>query len=337
MGANKTKARGESRTVIPPAIEDRSGVVYKEAGFNDSAWDRVSLPHDFIMDNNYSKDAESMHGYLARSVIGWYRKAFALPESWVSTSNAIWLHFEGCFQVCDVFLNDKFLLRHTSGYLGFDVRLNNGVPGLLRFGPESIASPNVLAVRSDASFGSGHWYEGGGLYRSVYLLRTPTTMRFATDGLVAQSNLSTVSSASATIVPTAEVVTDAPAGQSAFVKYELVDPVTSTVVTTAQTPVTAVPPSLPSSSSVSPAGTVVSGASLSVLSPRLWSVRSPSLYTLVATLFDAASGNAVDSLNVTIGLRSIEWSAHAAGGNGFALNGKPLNIRGFSVSAWVLG
>ena len=36
MGANKTKARGESRTVILPAIQDLSGVTFKDVSLNDS-------------------------------------------------------------------------------------------------------------------------------------------------------------------------------------------------------------------------------------------------------------------------------------------------------------
>ena len=37
---------------------------------------------------------------------------------------------------------------------------------------EQATKVNVLAVRADASYGSGHWYEGGGLYRHVSLVRT---------------------------------------------------------------------------------------------------------------------------------------------------------------------
>merc|ERR1712232_1348143 len=41
---------------------------------------------------------------------------------------------------------------------------------------------NVIAVRVDASWGSGHWYEGGGLYRSVHLQRTPP-LHFLNNGI----------------------------------------------------------------------------------------------------------------------------------------------------------
>ena len=99
---------------------------------------------------------DSHHGYLPRDKAGWYRKTFALPAGW-SGGGASWLHFEGVFQAVDVFVNGKFVLRHTSGYLGFDVPLDPAPGGeaLLRPGGQS----NVIALRVDASFGSGHWCE----------------------------------------------------------------------------------------------------------------------------------------------------------------------------------
>ena len=42
-----------------------------------------------------------------------------------------------------------------SGYTGFTVRLDN-ITGLVYDDKQS----NVIALRTDATFGSGHWYEG---------------------------------------------------------------------------------------------------------------------------------------------------------------------------------
>ena len=91
------------------------------------------------------------HGFLPRNVSGWYRKHFGVPAGWRGGVTSI--RFEGVFLACDVFLNGRFLLRHTAGYLGFDVRLDDAG---LDFGA---GAPNVIAVRVDASFGSGHWCE----------------------------------------------------------------------------------------------------------------------------------------------------------------------------------
>jgi hypothetical protein len=46
-------------------------------------------------------------------------------------------------------------LPYPSGYTGFTVRLDN-ITGLIYDDQQS----NVIALRTDATFGSGHWYEG---------------------------------------------------------------------------------------------------------------------------------------------------------------------------------
>ena len=59
----------------------------------------------------------------------------------------------------------------------------------------------------------------------------------------------------------------------------------------------------------------MSGANLTIDHPQLWSVKHPSLYTLVAELVEGGTGAVVDVLNTSIGLRSIGWSS----AGGFAL------------------
>ena len=318
-----TLMHGESRAATPPPLQKRRGVSFKERAFNDSAWLAVTAPHDFVMSGAYTEEASLKHGFLPRNISGWYRKTFNAPAAWEGGTTS--LHFDGVFLACDIFLNEKFLLRHTAGYLGFDVRLD----AALEFGAHA---KNVLAIRVDASFGSGHWYEGGGLVRKVMLLHTPTTLRFAPDGIFALSNASTVpaSGRSVVVVPTAEVLADE-RGATALVRYSLVDRATGDVVAESSTPATPVPPPSASASPLSsarrPAGATLRGAALVVNAARRWSGRRPSLYTLVASLIDASTNSTVDSVNITIGLRHIDW---AAPGGGFALNGEPVQLRGFS-------
>lgn len=57
----------------------------------------------------------------------------------------------------------------TPHHTRFDVRLDNATN--VRFGP---GAQNVLTLRADASFGSGHWYEGGGIYRLVNVIKSPS-------------------------------------------------------------------------------------------------------------------------------------------------------------------
>ena len=144
---------GESRETEPPPLQHRNGVTFKDVDFDDSDWLTVDVPHDFIRAGKYTKEASLKHGFLPRNQSGWYRKTFNLPAAWEGGVTS--LRFEGVFLVCDIFLNGHFLVRNTAGYLGFTVRL---VGAGLAFGA---GKTNVLAVRVDASFGSGHWSAGG--------------------------------------------------------------------------------------------------------------------------------------------------------------------------------
>jgi beta-galactosidase/beta-glucuronidase len=56
----------------------------------------------------------------------------------------------------------------------------------------------------------------------------------------------------------------------------------------------------------------------------LWSIRTPALYRILATLL--VDGSPVDALNVTTGFRSTRWSATT----GFYLNEELVKFRGFS-------
>ena len=103
----------------------------------------------------FGADSEDLHhGYLPRNA-SWYRKHFYLPEEWKTNGGATFVHFEGVFHHATIFLNGVYLMSHECGYTGFDVRLDNATG--IRFGPKA---QNVLALRADASFGSGHWCGG---------------------------------------------------------------------------------------------------------------------------------------------------------------------------------
>ena len=62
-----------------------------------------------------------------------------------------------------VWLNGHLLGRHASGYTSFYYDIS-------RFANYADAA-NVLTVWADARQNEGWWYEGGGIYRHVYLTR----------------------------------------------------------------------------------------------------------------------------------------------------------------------
>jgi hypothetical protein len=326
---------GEARNTVAPLIQDRVGVTWAAKDFNDKSWDTVDVPHDFVLLGKYNNiTADGHHGYLPRDEAGWYRKTFKLPTNWTDTLGATWIHFDGVFQAVDVFVNGKFVLRHTSGYLGFDVPLD-AASELLKTGA---SDDNVISIRVDASFGSGHWYEGGGIQRRCYLMHASGPAFFNTDGLFAQTEKSAVTAEAASIVSRAEVSTANPSLTNVYVgvRWTLLGPDGSKAGDSSVTPSVHVDPDPKSGSSTELGGS----PAIVVTNPKMWSVKKPTLYTLVAELLwtNSEEDNAVpdvpkviDTIRTKIGLRAIDWTDENAG---FKLNEEPLHIRGFSYGSF---
>lgn len=63
-----------------------------------------------------------------------------------------YLEFEGTFHYTQIWINGHHILDHELGYTPYSLRLDN-LSGILVPGV-----PATLALRADASYGSGHWY-----------------------------------------------------------------------------------------------------------------------------------------------------------------------------------
>jgi len=155
---------GGARLSIPPVRE--SDAFSANSLPADSSWSVVDVPHDFVLNQSVSEAADELHRWVPRKV-SWYRKHFTIPAAW--KGSGVWLHFEGVTHIAEVWVNGLFQLMHgptNGGYPGFIVQLDN-ISSLRYAG----ADTNVVAVRVDASIGSESWYEGGGIYRPVHLVR----------------------------------------------------------------------------------------------------------------------------------------------------------------------
>ncbi len=132
--------------------------------FDDSAWQKISLPHDWAVDLPYSAEASHSHGYKCigwkypGNSVGWYRKHLEIPAE--DEGKQIWIEFEGIFRNSQVFCNGCYLGGEQSGYTQSSYDLSP----YLNYGGD-----NVITVRCDASTEEGWYYEGAGIYRNVWL------------------------------------------------------------------------------------------------------------------------------------------------------------------------
>ena len=280
-----------------------------KAGFDDSGWRALDLPHDwavelpFVHDDSGSGDSQlRSHGYkpLGRrypeTSIGWYRREFEIPAS--DVGRRIWVEFDGCFRDVLVFVNGCFIGRNNNGYAPFQFDLTD----FLAYGAK-----NYIVLRVDASFGDGWFYEGAGIYRHVWLTKTDAVHLGKWESIVR----STVNGDSAELSLSTVVQNESTKEVSTGVGWKILDASGATVAT-AESPAQSIP--------VGGSSTYPAAARLA--SPALWSVNEPNLYLAIVTV--EADGNVRDAERVTFGVRTAVFDAD----KGFFLNGKSLKIQG---------
>ncbi len=125
-------------------------------------WDRVDLPHDYVIEGEFDRTENNALGYL-RYENAWYRRHISIPEE--DSGKRIFIYFEGIAGESEIFVNGCHLYRNFSGYTSFEIDISDFVI----FGGD-----NLIAVHSDLSRHEGWWYEGGGIYRHVWLIKKPS-------------------------------------------------------------------------------------------------------------------------------------------------------------------
>lgn len=290
--------------------------------YDDSSWANVTLPHDALIASAPSSKACrqgcSGQSFLPRHLL-WYRKPFKLPAEWAES--AVWLDFEGSFRGTRVWVNGVHAASHSCGYTPFRLRLDN-------LSAISWGEINQIAILVDpdngrgggVDRGSGWWYEGGGLYREVWMVRAPR-LHFAQDGLFAASSLPLHSLPSpkgrvggALLRASAELHNAGSNAAGACISFSLLSPQGERVGR-------ATSPHL----SLSAGASITSSAEIKLEGALLWTLSSPTLYTLFASLHaegTCAEGTEVDSVSTSHGFRSLRHDPT----RGFFLNEEHFKV-----------
>ena len=119
-------------------------------GFDDSAWQRLTLPHDWSITQAPDPSQSNATGFFPGG-LGWYRKTFTLPAS--MAGKRISLDFDGVFENSYVYLNGQLLGNHPYGYTGYSYDITDLVHA-------DGHTPNVLAVVVQNQEPSSRWYSG---------------------------------------------------------------------------------------------------------------------------------------------------------------------------------
>ena len=265
--------------------------------FDDSSWQKVSLPHDWAVDLPYSPEASHSHGYKCigwkypENSVGWYRKHIEIPAE--DKGKQFFIEFEGIYRDSEVFCNGFYLGGERSGYASSVYTLTP----YLNYGGD-----NVIAVRCDASLEEGWYYEGAGIYRNVRLYKSgPVSMKHYSLKISqkkADGSIWTVSDG------TADVYVD----ESCIdFDYILADAAVNRDKVTREIEIR------------DAEGRRVERAE------RRWSIDSPYLYTLTVRLF--YDGELSDVVTRRFGVRTLEFSPE----KGLLLNGVAVKLRGANM------
>jgi beta-galactosidase len=275
--------------------------VKKPTAFKPADWQKVDLPHDWLIEGTFVNDNSlgsqpAATGFLPTG-IGFYRKEFEIPEE--DKGKKISIEFDGIYRNSSVWVNGNFMGNHPDGYTPSYYDLTD----VLRYGTEG---KNIILVRVDGRESEGWWYEGCGIYRHVWLTKT--------DGLHVDRFGTYI---------TTPVVSDikADANIKTTLKNEYKEARNFTLISKITDNKNVVLDTRSTTSSIAPLSQVEIEQKGLIQRPLLWTPETPNLYKVLTEVIE--NGNVVDTYETTFGVRTIEINR-----NGFFLNGRLYPVKG---------
>jgi len=263
--------------------------------FYDGNFESVQLPHDYVIEQEPSEDYnETQGGYNRENA--WYRRSFLLKEE--DKEKRILILFDGAGKNTEVWINGHPLGCNTSMYNSFFVDITPYV----YYGENT----NVLSVHivNDGDL-EGWWYEGAGIYRSVWMVKTA---RIAVDVWGIRLKPRRKDEHIWTLGMDLDLY-NLDEEQDVIIKYELQEKTGRSILDGEQS------------------ARVLFGSNtfcfeMEVTDPILWNLESCELYRMVISI--CKDGKELDRSDASFGFRDIVFDAD----KGFFLNGKHIKLHG---------
>ncbi len=281
---------------------DYENVIYRD--FDDSDWERVNIPHTW----NAEDVLDDPPGYYRG--ICWYRKEFNVNPA--ERGRRVWLFFEGANQDAIVYVNGKYVGEHHGGYTAFSIDITDHV---------KYEEKNLLAVRLNNDWNpnipplGGDLCHFGGIYRDVYVITMEPVHfdmdLFASPGIMIDAP--GLSEEQAIVRIRGKVKNDDDKSRKLAITHHVLDP-GGEKVAKVETEMGLAPDE----------DTWFKLKTPTIKDPLLWSPELPALYKLKSAIRDAESGELLDEVTNSFGLKWIAVDAD----KGFLLNGEPYFIKG---------
>gem|GEM_PF-262255 len=280
--------------IDPAGIGEQQG--WQDPGHDRSQWDRLRVPGNWDVRNEYSDYAG----------IGWYARTFAVPAEYEGFR--VRLKFEAVYFHARVWVNGVFVGEHYGGYTPFEFDVSE----LLRYG----GSDNLVVVAADNRYGTGAWWKWGGISGDVDLI-VNNDARILWQKITPEPDLA---SGEAVIRTEVKVENDAGEDRTFQVRLRIRDWETGAVLRDWTTD-----PALSASVTVAAgsAGTAAVSTTLPPALVELWHFDDPNLYVMETHLEE--DGTLLHRIEDRFGIRKVEIV-----GTEFRLNGEPVRLVGFN-------
>lgn len=270
--------------------------------FDDRPWRILDIPHDWAVEQPFDPKGSHSHGYKAigrnfpDASVGWYRKTFQIPQE--DLGKRISIEFDGVHRDAIVWINGFYMGRESSGYSNFKYDITD----YLNYG-----SDNVIAVRVDVTIEEGWFYEGAGIYRHVWLTKTDP-LHVDYNGTFVTSE---IDGSDADVEAVTTIVNENTSSAEFEIQQQIIDASGSTVASEDLDDL-----------NLAPGANKDIRMEMEVENPKLWSIETPYLYTLITTI--KKKNEIVDHYETSFGIRTIRFDPD----EGFFLNGQHVKIKG---------
>ncbi|MFV5686904.1 DUF4982 domain-containing protein [Flavobacterium sp. GB2R13] len=275
-----------------------------QSNFNDSKWEKVSVPHDWAIYGPFDKEIDKQKvaivqngekvasektgrtGSLPHVGSAWYRNKFSISAA--ENGKKVILLFEGAMSEPQIYLNGKKVGEWAYGYSYFYFDVTDFIT----------TGENSLAVKLTNKEFASRWYPGAGLYRKVSLI---IKNKESIDQWGTSITTPFISKEAAKV----NVKTKA-TGENGYLVTTIFDANGQKL----------------SSDKVTTKFGNEFDQNIKVENPKLWSPESPYLYKAVSQWF--VGEELKDEVTTRFGIRDIKYEAN----KGFSLNGEVRKFKG---------
>ncbi len=295
-GASYMQAKTERMLLGPAAFayNDRPEDYRMSALYTDEKWENVTLPHDYVILQTPSPEHNMGLGYFLYEN-AWYRKHFVLNED--DRDKRIAIRFGSVTTACEIFCNGAKVAENKTGNTPFEVDITDFV----WFERENVLAVHVITDRHES-----WWYEGGGICRDVWIVRS-SPVYIAENGIYVKYEK--IDEKLWRVLVETEVKNDTREKNYVSVETDVIDKNGNIALKTK------------AEACVQPFDTSVCIAEGDLVDPMLWDIETPNLYTVCSRII--VGDKLCDEEYCRTGFRTFEATK-----DGFYLNGRKVFIFG---------